>query len=238
MYLATKPSKRPIVLATQSWYAPKTSRKSSGSSRDDSGVEPTTSQNITDSCRRSASVRVAAETEMGVAGPPCAMGLPQPPQNLAAGSFSKPQAEHCEGNGDPHSAQKRRVPAFSAMQRRQRIYSLRPRDTECNGGTPNQATIQMANAAIASMPTVSCLMSPLHLRGEKAQKGDFDRMSTEFYILWHFVTNRADKTGGSNCIETPPSDQSRLWEAHPGLAGCGKNHGAEAICQVAMRNSL
>jgi len=79
---------------------------------------------MTDSCRRSGSVRVAAGTDIGAAGPACPMGLPQPPQNLAAGSFSKPQAGHCEGSGDPHSAQKRRVPAFSARQLGQRIQSL------------------------------------------------------------------------------------------------------------------
>jgi len=65
-----------------------------------------------------------AKTDICAAGPACPMGFPQPPQNLAAGSFSKPQAGHCAGSGDPHSAQKRRVPAFSAMQLRQRIQSL------------------------------------------------------------------------------------------------------------------
>src|ERR1700757_2769958 len=95
-----------------------TARRSSGSSRADSAVEPTRSQNITVSCRRSAaSTRGVGAT--GAAAPP--IGLPQPPQNLAAGSFSKPQAGHWAGNGDPHSAQNRRVPAFSAMQLGQRI---------------------------------------------------------------------------------------------------------------------
>ena len=72
----------------------------------------------------SASVRGAAGTDIGVGRPACPIDLPQPPQNLAADSFSKPQAEHCEGSGDPHSAQKRRVPAFSARQLGQRIQSL------------------------------------------------------------------------------------------------------------------
>jgi hypothetical protein len=48
-------------------------------------------------------------------------GLPQPPQNLAVGSFSKPQTGHSEGNAVPHWAQKRRVAAFSARQFGQRI---------------------------------------------------------------------------------------------------------------------
>src|SRR6516164_318894 len=124
MYRETKPSASAIIWATARWYAAMTSLRSSGSSRADSAVEPTISQNMTDSCRRSASVRVAVETDICAARPACPIGLPQPPQNLAASSFSKPKAGHCEGSGDPHSAQKRRAPAFSAMQLRQRIYSL------------------------------------------------------------------------------------------------------------------
>ena len=54
MYLATKPSYRPIVSATHCWYAPETSRRSSGSRRVESAVESTTSQNITVIWRRSA----------------------------------------------------------------------------------------------------------------------------------------------------------------------------------------
>jgi hypothetical protein len=42
---------------------------------------------------------------------------------LAVGSFSKSQAPHGKGSGDPHSAQKRLVAAFSAMQLEQRIQS-------------------------------------------------------------------------------------------------------------------
>jgi len=53
--------------------------------------------------------------------------LPQPPQNLAAGSLSKSQVEHGTGSGVPHSAQKRLVAAFSAMQLRQRISYTRTR---------------------------------------------------------------------------------------------------------------
>jgi hypothetical protein len=47
--------------------------------------------------------------------------LPQPPQNFAAGSFSKPQAEQGDGSGAPHSAQKRLIAKFSALQLGQRI---------------------------------------------------------------------------------------------------------------------
>jgi hypothetical protein len=51
------------------------------------------------------------------------MGLPQPPQNLAVASFSKPQAGQGSGKAKPHWAQKRLVVAFSAMQLGQRIWS-------------------------------------------------------------------------------------------------------------------
>jgi hypothetical protein len=47
--------------------------------------------------------------------------LPQPPQNLAVGSFSNPHAGQGEGSSAPHCAQKRLVAAFSAMQSGQRI---------------------------------------------------------------------------------------------------------------------
>jgi hypothetical protein len=43
---------------------------------------------------------------------------------LAAGSFSNPQAAQGEGNGAPHSAQKRLRRAFSAMHLRQRTWVL------------------------------------------------------------------------------------------------------------------
>ena len=55
MYLETKPSNPAITSATARWYAAITSRRSSGSRRAESAVEPTRSQNITVSCRRSAS---------------------------------------------------------------------------------------------------------------------------------------------------------------------------------------
>jgi len=54
-------------------------------------------------------------------------GLPQPPQNLAAGSLAKPQAGQGKGSSVPHSAQKRLVAVFSAMQLRQRIWYPRRR---------------------------------------------------------------------------------------------------------------
>src|SRR5215472_6730077 len=102
-----------------------TSRKSSGSSRADSSVEPTRSQNITVSWRRSAlSVRGAVDTAARAGPATSPIGFPQPPQNFAAGSFSNPQAGHAEGSGAPHWAQKRLVAVFSALQLGQRIQTL------------------------------------------------------------------------------------------------------------------
>ena len=211
MYRETKPSASAIISATARWYAAMTSRRSSGSSRADSAVEPTISQNMTDSCRRSASARVATETDIGAAGPACPTGLPQPPQNLAAGSFSKPQAGHCEGSGDPHSAQKRRAPAFSAMQLRQRIYSLGFRDTiksgarrhkslviRCLSGIQQryadiQPTIPMANATIASMPTAWCLMSPV-ISAEEGHKFR-QNVNGTLHIMTLCNKNRLTKLG-------------------------------------------
>jgi len=53
------------------------------------------------------------------------ISLPQPPQNFAVGSFSKPQAGQAEGSGVPHWAQKRRFSEFWAMQLGQRILLAR-----------------------------------------------------------------------------------------------------------------
>src|SRR5215831_934603 len=102
------------------------SRRSSGSRRVESAVEPTRSQNITVSWRRSAaSVRGGGGDEPGGAGAVTSpTGFPQPPQNLAVGSFSKPQAAQGDGSGVPHWAQKRLVVVFSALQLGQRIQTL------------------------------------------------------------------------------------------------------------------
>ena len=55
MYRATNPPAFAMRSAEQRQYAPRISRTSSGSSREASAVEPTKSQNITVTCRRSAS---------------------------------------------------------------------------------------------------------------------------------------------------------------------------------------
>src|SRR5918998_3324182 len=83
---------------------------SSGSRRAESSVEPTRSQNITVSCRRSAE-DVGAEVVPGAeagGGAGLLGGLsltPQSEQNLAPGRFSLPHDRHCNGTGAPHSSQ-------------------------------------------------------------------------------------------------------------------------------------
>ena len=99
---------------------PMTARRSSGSSRADKRSRADQeSQNITVSWRRSApSVRGADAQIAGAGAATSPISLPQPPQNLAIGSFAKPQAGQGMGNGVPHCAQKRRVATFSAVQLR------------------------------------------------------------------------------------------------------------------------
>src|SRR6516225_5655401 len=109
MYLATKPSKRPTVSATQRWYTPMISRKSSGSRRDESAVEPTRSQNSTVSCRRSAdgigaAVRGVAASA-GALGARVVSAAPQSAQNLLSGGFSAPHATQRTGSDVPHLPQ-------------------------------------------------------------------------------------------------------------------------------------
>src|SRR5436190_17701067 len=53
MYFATNPLKRCTFSATAFWYAEMTSRRSSGSIRAESAVEPTRSENMTVTWRRS-----------------------------------------------------------------------------------------------------------------------------------------------------------------------------------------
>jgi hypothetical protein len=76
---------------------------------------------MTVSCRRSAlSGRGGGVAVAGAGAATSPTGFPQPPQNLAAGSFSNPQAGQGDGSTAPHWAQKRLVAAFSAMQLGQR----------------------------------------------------------------------------------------------------------------------
>src|SRR5215510_12335256 len=114
-----------------------TSRNSSGSSCVDSAVEPTKSQNITVSCRRSASGAVAGGlTGIGrlTASDVCpevsallrlllgtgfllaSKGVPHSEQNLAVGCICWPQLGQSRTNGVPHSEQNFTPSAFSVLQ--------------------------------------------------------------------------------------------------------------------------
>src|SRR6516162_6254687 len=115
------------------------SRRSSGSKRAASAVEPTRSQNMTVSCRRSAPPGWGAGIGLTGAAAVSPIGSPQPPQNLAEGSFSKPQVEHENGSAAPHWAQKRLIAAFSALQFWQRTAAepvLGPRYARTRGQPP------------------------------------------------------------------------------------------------------
>src|SRR5262249_28547231 len=85
------------------------SRRSSGSRRDASAVEPTRSQNSTVSCRRSAddtgaggSGDVASGAGVGAR---MISAAPQSPQNFLPGGFSAPHVAQRVGSGVPQSPQ-------------------------------------------------------------------------------------------------------------------------------------
>src|SRR5215469_16214277 len=85
------------------------SRRSSGSRRDESAVEPTKSQNSTVSCRRSADdIGAAAGGDAASAGALDARmvsAAPQSAQNFLPGGFSAPHAMQRTGWGAPQSPQ-------------------------------------------------------------------------------------------------------------------------------------
>src|SRR5262245_11598686 len=115
MYFATKPSKRPTVSAAERWYAPMISWRSSGPNWVASAVDPTRSQNITVTCRRSADDGgdtgagggESAAPAAGAWGGRTARVWPQLAQNLARGGFRWPQDGHASGSDAPHSMQNR-----------------------------------------------------------------------------------------------------------------------------------
>src|SRR5262252_10546004 len=88
---------------------PMISRRSSGSRRDASAVEPTRSQNSTVSCRRSADDIGAAgrgsAASAGALDTPMASAAPQSTQNFLPGGFSAPHAAQRTGSGVPHLPQ-------------------------------------------------------------------------------------------------------------------------------------
>src|SRR3984957_248095 len=110
-----------------------TSRKSSGSSRVESAVEPTRSQNITVIWRRSAEVGMrAAEGGEGAAAAGAALLAPAAPPSLAPHCAQKrepaalawPQAAQLSACGVPHCGQKRLSPAMLLPQLEQVLASV------------------------------------------------------------------------------------------------------------------
>jgi hypothetical protein len=88
------------------------------------------------SWRRSAlSVRGGGDEATGGGAAVSPTGLPQPPQYLAAGSFSKLQAGQGSGSGVPHSTQYRLLAAFSAM----------------HFGQRNSASLRRANQSVLTI---------------------------------------------------------------------------------------
>src|SRR5262245_11000942 len=77
--------------------------------RAERAVEPTRSQNITVSCRRSAAAGAGFASgggaAIGVRSVPVVSVAPQPPQYLAVGGLSFRQAAQGIGNAAPHSRQ-------------------------------------------------------------------------------------------------------------------------------------
>ena len=102
------------------WKPATTSRCSSGSSRVESALEPTMSQNITVSCRRSGVdpdwVGTWAEGSGFVVAILVARLAPHSAQNLALSEPTAPQVGHVRGKAEPHSAQNLAAAATSALQ--------------------------------------------------------------------------------------------------------------------------
>ena len=121
IYLATKPPERVIVSAQHRWYALIISRVSSGSSRVDSAVDPTKSQNITVSWRRSGlGIGCCAEAAVGAAASEPAVGAarlaPHSEQNFDPARFWAPHATHRNGTAAPQSLQNLLPSGTSALQ--------------------------------------------------------------------------------------------------------------------------
>src|SRR5262249_50281209 len=114
MYLATEPPNRATALAQASRKTPIMRPRSSGSSSVDNAVEPTRSQNITVSCRRSATA--GASNLAAVSAGTIGSLMPQFAQNFAADGFPCPQEGHASGSVAPHWVQNLLPSATSALQ--------------------------------------------------------------------------------------------------------------------------
>src|SRR5262245_55139568 len=134
MYLARYPPNRAIAAAQVSRYARMTARSSSGSSWVERAVDPTRSQNITVSCRRSASAVLgtkargaegstgSAERSVGAGVAGCSLSaVPHSAQNLAWGKLSNRQLGQAFLKAPPHSIQNLAPSGFSNLQLAQRM---------------------------------------------------------------------------------------------------------------------
>src|SRR5262245_63961108 len=88
--------------------------KSSGSSRAESAVDPTRSQNRTESCRRSSGRGYLAVAS--AAGESARNLVPQSPQNLLETGLAASQAGQRRTTGDPHCRQNFSCSATSIVQ--------------------------------------------------------------------------------------------------------------------------
>src|SRR5215831_4947894 len=111
MYLATKPPALVMTSAQQRWYARTSSRMSSGSSRIESAVEPTRSQNMMVSWRRSAADPVSlaglALAAMGGLDAIVLAGtlVPHSEQKPSSGGTPCPHFGQARGRATPHLPQ-------------------------------------------------------------------------------------------------------------------------------------
>jgi hypothetical protein len=97
------PASRPHPAADAERHAGNTSRGSSESRRAAIGVEPTRSQNMTVSWWHSAlSVRCGVVAACGGGATVSTISLPQPPQNFAIASFSRPHAGRGTARAEAH----------------------------------------------------------------------------------------------------------------------------------------
>ena len=136
-FLAMWAPKRATAPATACWYCETTSHHSSESSCRESGVEPTRSQNITVSWRRSPAAAAAAGvsgTTCGGAGSP--NDAPHLPQKSELARFSALHFGHCFASAFPHFTQKLLADGLTVPHFEQRS-SPTPRATRSS--SPNTA---------------------------------------------------------------------------------------------------
>ena len=120
IYFATNPPKRRTVSATHFWYAEIISRISSGSIRAESAVEPTKSENITVTCRRSASLRGAGVVISGETGVCPVLSAATALNSLSLAPSGRPSSRRCS------SVRSQSTSASIALSRNVCAYCSRP----------------------------------------------------------------------------------------------------------------